>query len=35
VIISYILNLDQRRFAPTYEAVRNIANKLLTARGAS
>jgi hypothetical protein len=34
VIISYILDLNQRGFAPTYEAVRNIANKLLTARGA-
>ena len=34
VIISYILDLDQRGFAPTYEAVRDMANKLLTARGA-
>jgi hypothetical protein len=34
VIVSYILDLDQRRFAPTYEAVRDIADKLLAARGA-
>ena len=34
VIISYILDLDQRGFAPTYEAVRDIANRLLTTRGA-
>jgi hypothetical protein len=34
VIVSYILDLDQRGFAPTYEAVRNIADKLLAARGA-
>ena len=34
MIIGYILDLDQRGFAPTYEAVRNMANKLLTARGA-
>jgi hypothetical protein len=34
VIVSYILNLNQRRFSPTYEAVRDIANKLLAARGA-
>jgi hypothetical protein len=35
VIIGYILDLDQRGFAPTYAAVRDIADKLLAARGAS
>ena len=35
MIIRYILDLDTRRFAPTYEAVCNIADKLLAARGAS
>ena len=34
VIISYILNLDLRGFAPTYAAVRDIADKLLAVRGA-
>ena len=34
VIVSYILDLDQRGFAPTYAAVCNIADKLLAARGA-
>jgi hypothetical protein len=34
VIISYILSLDQRGFAPTYAAVRDMADKLLAARGA-
>jgi hypothetical protein len=34
VIIRYILELDLRGFAPTYAAVRNIADKLLAARGA-
>jgi hypothetical protein len=34
VIISYILNLDQRGFAPTYAAVRDMADKLLAARSA-
>jgi hypothetical protein len=34
VIISHILDLDTREFAPTYEAVRDMANKLLAARGA-
>ena len=29
-----ILYLDQRRFAPTYAAVRNIANSLLAQRSA-
>ena len=33
--MSYILDLDQRGFAPTYAAVRDIANKLLLARGGS
>jgi hypothetical protein len=35
VIISHILNLDLRRFAPTYAAVRDMADRLLAARGAS
>ena len=34
VIASYIIDLDLCGFAPTYAAVRDIANKLLTARGA-
>jgi hypothetical protein len=34
VIVSYILDLDLRGFAPTYAAVRNMADKLLAARGA-
>jgi hypothetical protein len=34
VIVSYILDLDLRGFAPMYAAVRNIADKLLAARGA-
>jgi hypothetical protein len=34
VIIRHILNLDIRGFAPTYEAVRDMADKLLAARGA-
>jgi hypothetical protein len=33
VIVNYILDLDQRRFAPTYAAVRDMADKLLVARG--
>jgi hypothetical protein len=33
VIIRYILDLDQRGFAPTYAAIRDIADKLLAARG--
>ena len=33
VIVSYILDLDQRGFAPTYAAVRDMADKLLAARG--
>jgi hypothetical protein len=35
VIVKDILDLDQREFAPTYSAVRDIADKLLTARGGS
>jgi hypothetical protein len=34
VIISYILDLDQRGFSPTYTAVRDMADRLLAARGA-
>ena len=34
VIVQYILDLDQRGFAPTYAAVRDMADKLLAARGA-
>ncbi|KAF7575414.1 hypothetical protein PtrM4_070380 [Pyrenophora tritici-repentis] len=34
VIVNHILSLDQRGFAPTYEAVRDMADKLLAARGA-
>ena len=34
MIISYILSLDLRRSAPTYAAVRDMADKLLAARGA-
>jgi hypothetical protein len=34
VIVSYILDLDGRGFAPTYEAVRDMADKLLATRGA-
>jgi len=34
VIISYILNLDSRGFAPTLSAVQDIANKLLATRDA-
>jgi hypothetical protein len=33
VIVRYILDLDQRGFAPTYAAVRDMADKLLAARG--
>lgn len=35
MIVRHILDLDRRGFAPTYAAVRNIADKLLAARGAS
>jgi hypothetical protein len=35
VIIKYILNLNLRRFPPTYSAVRDIADRLLAVRGAS
>jgi hypothetical protein len=34
VIVRHILDLDERGFAPTYAAVRDIANKLLAARSA-
>jgi hypothetical protein len=34
VIVSHILDLDLRGFAPTYAAVRDMADKLLAARGA-
>ena len=34
MIVKYILNLDLRGFAPTYAAVRDIANSLLAARSA-
>jgi hypothetical protein len=34
VIVSHILDLDLRGFAPTYAAVRDMANKLLAARSA-
>ena len=34
VIVGYILDLDLRGFTPTLGAIRNIANKLLTARAA-
>jgi hypothetical protein len=33
VIVGHILDLDQRGFAPTYAAVRDMADKLLAARG--
>jgi hypothetical protein len=32
VIVRYILDLDQRGFAPTYAAIRDIADRLLAAR---
>lgn len=34
MIIKYILDLDARGFAPTYAAVRDMADKLLATRGA-
>ncbi|KAH8630549.1 hypothetical protein IG631_15126 [Alternaria alternata] len=34
VIVSYILDLDLRGFSPTYAAIRDMADKLLAARGA-
>ena len=34
VIVGYILELDSRGFAPTLGAIRNMADKLLTARAA-
>ena len=33
-IVGHILDLDQRGFAPTYAAIRNMADRLLAARGA-
>jgi hypothetical protein len=33
VIVSHILDLDQRGFAPSLAAVRDMADKLLAARG--
>ena len=35
MIVRYILDLDLRRFMPMYAAVRDMANRLLAARGAS
>jgi hypothetical protein len=35
VIVSYILDLDLRRFPPQYDAVRDIADSLLAARNSS
>jgi hypothetical protein len=35
VIVSYIIELDLRGFAPTYAAVRDMANRLLAVRGAN
>jgi hypothetical protein len=34
VIVQHILDLDQHEFAPTYAVVRDMADKLLAARGA-
>ena len=34
MIVKYILDLDARGFAPTYAAVRDMADKLLAARDA-
>jgi hypothetical protein len=34
VIIRHVLDLDQRGFAPTYAAIRDMADKLLVARSA-
>jgi hypothetical protein len=34
VLVQYILDLDHRGFAPTYAAVRDMADRLLAARGA-
>jgi hypothetical protein len=33
--VRYIIKLDLRRFAPTYAAVGDIANRLLAVRGAN
>jgi len=35
VITEHILNLDLRGFAPILAAIQDMANKLLTERGAS
>ena len=32
--MQHVLDLDQRGFAPTYAVVRDMADKLLAARGA-
>jgi hypothetical protein len=34
VVVRHIIDLDTRGFAPTYEAVRDMADKLLAARSA-
>ena len=34
MIVNYILDLDLRRFSPTYAAVRDMADRLFAARGA-
>ena len=34
MIIDHVLNLDLRGFSPTYAAVRDMADRLLAARGA-
>ena len=34
MIVDYILDLGLRRFQPTYAAVRDMADRLLAARGA-
>jgi hypothetical protein len=34
VVVRHILNLNSRGFAPTLDAVRDIADKLLTKRAA-
>ena len=34
MIVRHILDLDTRGFGPTYAAVRDMADKLLAARGA-
>ena len=34
MIVRYIFDLDTRGYAPTYAAIRDMADKLLAARGA-